>query len=224
MILCGGMILISCQSPRSTPARKFGAIAVSGSIVPATDPLENVNEWNADRLEKHGMTFRLWKHDAHNGIPSHEGLEVRFDRSRLKVGEDVAFEALYYSASRSPLVLRSERIESGENSVKLLFAVLPDYQAQSYLAFNISDESWGWRRTARGYRISIARTIELGREQSAFKKPQAEICEAALLELMDLLEKGKLSKHSQRKITETALTIQSDLSEPRMEWDVGKLD
>lgn len=194
----------------------FGAIAVSGSAkttAPATDPLENVNEWNADRLKKHGMTFRLWKHDAYKGIPSHEGLEVKFDISTLKPGEEVSIEALFYSKIRRTPILRVKRVESDEDSVTLLFAVLPDYQSKSCLAFSISDESWRGI-PARGYRISIARTIELGREQSASKEPQTETCEAALLQLMDLLEKDKLSKQTQREITETALIIQGDLSRP----------
>ena len=194
----------------------FGAIAVSGSVkttVPATDPLVNVNEWNADRLKKHGMTFRLWKHEAYKGIPSHEGLEVKFDISSLKVGEDVSIEALFYSKIRRTPILRVKRVESDEDSVTLLFAVLPDYQSKSCLAFNISGESWRGI-PARGYRISIARTIELGREQYASKEPQTETCEAALLQLTDLLDKGKLSKQTQREITETALTIQGDLSRP----------
>jgi hypothetical protein len=140
----------------------------------AFSPIATVNGWDADRLNKAGITVAPWKHDFHGEDPPLDWVQVTFDCSRLPKDHDVVMTAWIRTERRTVTALRAERNVKGKDTVALLFSIQPEYRSQSHVDIFIWRDTSDGGKEAYGYTLSMEKIGELAREEAADKAMESD--------------------------------------------------
>jgi hypothetical protein len=130
-------------------------------------PIWDVDRWDAAKLASVGITFDSYDHAMQSESPSREWVIIKFDCSKLPVGQPVLMTTDLVSDIGVVGSVRPERTDANEKSLALRLTLNEMLFANSSITIHIWRPEPNGGNESHGYRLSYKRILQLVREKQS---------------------------------------------------------